>query len=410
MKILQINALYGNKSTGSIVRDIHLMLRTSSIESQVACISSSEHSDEIVELGYSFDNKFHGIITRLNGKQGFYSRRSTRKLLSIINEKKPDVIHLHNVHSNFLNLPMLFDYASKKGIPVILTLHDAWYFTGKCYHFFDNGCDRWMTECHDCPKRRADIPSLLTDSTRKVFRSKSKMYSSVELHVVGCSKWITECAKQSPIFAGAHFHQIYNGADAAVFNPMVKDLRDELNIGNEFVVLTMANKWFDGQNEATRSEVLSFISEIGGRLIIVGARREDQDRYRSDGGILCIEYVDDCEYMARLYRTADVFLNLTLVDTLPTVNIESAMCGTPIVTYGSGGSGELVLDGSTGYVTEPRDTEAIVASLRLVHGGAISREACSAWGTANFEKNANYKKYLDLYSEILHGERNESRG
>lgn len=109
--------------------------------------------------------------------------------------------------------------------------------------------------------------------------------------------------------------------------------------------------------------------------------------------------------MARLYRSADVFLNMTLVDTLPTVNIESAMCGTPIVTYDSGGSGELVLDGVTGYVVKPLDAWGVASALCAVMDGKIERDDCSRFAIERFEKTKNYEKYLELYRKIY-----ESKG
>ena len=184
MKILQINALFGNKSTGNIDKDIHTLLRLEGFESRVVSVSASEASEGVVALGYGLESKLHAVMSRIDGAQGFYSKRGTRKLVRALASDKPDIIHIHNLHSNFINLPILFDFASKNKIPVMMTFHDAWYFTGKCYHFLDIGCDRWKTECHGCPKKKKDIPSLI-DSSRRIFRKKKKLYSSVDLHVVG---------------------------------------------------------------------------------------------------------------------------------------------------------------------------------------------------------------------------------
>lgn len=403
MKILQINALYGNKSTGSIVKDIHSLLISRGVDSRVACVSATDMTDGVITLGYGVGSRLHALMSRVNGGQGFYSRGKTRALLRALSKDKPDIIHIHNLHSNFINLPLLFEFAAKNGIPIMMTLHDAWYFTGKCYHFLDNGCDRWMRECHDCPKRGMDIPSIF-DRSREVFRKKAKAYSYVELHVVGCSRWITECAEKSPMLSHAEFHQIYNGVDSDVFNPEVEDLRAEIGLSG-FTVLTMANKWFDPKNEQTRDTVLSLLRERGGELIIVGCNPEQAETYKGAEHIRCLGYITDRGYMARLYRSADVFLNMTLVDTLPTVNIESAMCGTPIVTYDSGGSGELVLDGVTGYVVKPLDAWGVAGALCAVMDGKIGRDDCSRFAIERFEKTKNYEKYLDLYGKIY-----ESKG
>ena len=295
---------------------------------------------------------------------------------------------------------MLFEYAAKNNIPVMMTLHDCWFFTGKCYHFLDNGCDRWLTRCHDCPKRKAEIPSLLMDSSSSIFDKKRSMYASVELHVVGCSRWVADCAGRSPLFEGASFYQIYNGADKDTFSDKGGNLRDELSLGKATVIMTMANKWFDPKNEAARNEVLSYVKEKSAKLMIVGCGNDRLDAYAHDESVTCIGYERDRSRMAALYRTADAFLNLTFVDTLPTVNMESALCGTPVVTYNSGGSGELVLDGLTGYVVEPLDISGLIASLEKIRCGAIDRQTCRSFAESTFDKNANYKKYLELYQKI----------
>ena len=400
MRVVQINTVYGEKSTGIIARDIHDLLNASSMDSEVICVFSTEHKDGITELGYGMESKYHALMTRLFGTQGFHSSGTTRSTLKKLDSSRPDIIHLHNVHSNFLNLPMLFEYAAKNNIPVMMTLHDCWFFTGKCYHFLDNGCDRWLTRCHSCPKRKAEIQSLLCDSSSKVFEKKKSMYSSVDLHVVGCSKWVTDCAKQSPLFQGASFHQIYNGADINIFSDNGEDLRGELSVDNEFVVMTMANKWFDPKNENARKAILSYVKEKNCRLLIVGCSNERLGAYPDSENVICLGYERDRYRMAAIYRTADVFLNLTFVDTLPTVNMESALCGTPIVTYNSGGSGELVLNGQTGYVVEPSDTTELIAALEKIRVGTIKRKSCRSFAESNFEKDENYKKYLELYQKI----------
>jgi glycosyltransferase involved in cell wall biosynthesis len=176
MRILQINALYGSKSTGGIVKDIHKALLGEGIDSRVVCVRASERELGVTELGYGIDGRLHALMTRLNGKQGFYSGIKTKRLLRELEKDKPDIIHIHNLHSNFINLPGLFEFAARNGIPVMMTLHDAWYFTGKCYHFLDNGCDRWQSGCYGCPKKNRDIPSIL-DKSSWVFEKKKRMYS-----------------------------------------------------------------------------------------------------------------------------------------------------------------------------------------------------------------------------------------
>lgn len=394
MKIVQINAVYGEKSTGNIVRDIHQTLKNAGYASQVVCKTAAQKEEDVLAISSPLGGKWHALMTRLTGKQGFYSRISTNKLLKRWKKDTPDILHLHNVHSNFLHLPSLFAFARRRNIPVVITLHDCWYFTGKCYHFLDNGCEKWKSECNACPKRKADIPSLLKDNSKWVFHRKKKMYDMDGLYIVGCSQWVSGQAKQSPMLAKAQISYIYNGVDCGQFAPRPAERKDN------FVVVTMANKWFDARNEQTRRAVLDWANKQDSKLVIVGCNAAQQGAYAKAQNVVCVGYVKDRDELARLYNGADVFLNMTLVDTLPTVNIEAALCGTPIITYDSGGSGELVDEGKTGYVVTPLRPGEVVAALDKIKSGAITREDCRTFAKENFDKESNYQKYIKLYENI----------
>ena len=395
MKIAHINAVCGKSSTGLIVKDIHTLCVANGINS-VVCTSKG-HAD--IKIGNPISNTFHAILTRLFGLQGFGSYFSTLCFIIKLRKYAPDIVHLHNVHNNCLHLPLLFDFLKKHRISVVLTLHDSWYFTGKCYHFLDIGCERWQTICHDCPKRYNEIPSYVADLSKSVFKRKKHIFNYNKLYTIGCSKWITSCAKSSPILRKASFYQIYNGLDTTVFNPngiVKRDIRSSAN----FIIMVMANKWFDSSNSSLVTELLSRLSELG-KLLIVGCDDERLNSYGGNSNVQCLGFIRNREELASIYRSVDVFLNVTHVDTLPTVNMEAACCGTPIVTYDSGGSGELVIDGQTGYVVMKNDIQGIIDSLYKVKEGRISRKSCSDWAMAEFDRNIAYMRYIDLYRSII---------
>ena len=164
--------------------------------------------------------------------------------------------------------------------------------------------------------------------------------------------------------------------------------------------MTMANKWFDDRNKKLRDEILKLLPQLG-KLIIVGCNQETIDHNKDNLAIKCIGFLKDREALAALYRTSDVFLNVTHVDTLPTVNMEAACCGIPVVTYDSGGAGELVWDTQTGYVVKPNDINGIIQSLLKVRDGLISKETCYDWASKSFDRNIAYSRYIDLYSDIF---------
>jgi len=398
MKVLQINAVYGNKSTGIIVKDIENMLKNYGQEVHIACMEYDEKNENVFIFNNKTEQKFHALMTRLIGKQGFWSFFETKKFIKKIKQINPDIIHLHNLHSNFINLPILLKYCARNKKNVILTLHDSWFFTGKCYHFQDVGCMKWETQCKKCPKRNLEIPSVLCDSSRVVFSLKKKLFSQIEnLHIVGCSNWIAENAKLSPIFENKEFSTIYNGVDTKIFSP--KNSKEDYDKNKKFRILVMANKWFLPENKIIREQLCKRLDESF-EIIVVGCSN-NQIELNEDNKVIKLGYVSERNKLASLYSSADVFLNLTFVDTLPTVNMESICCGTPVITYNSGGSPELVVEGKTGYVVNQLDLEGIISSILSVKNGKIDRENCAKIGKQFFDKENNYKKYFELYSQVL---------
>lgn len=394
MKIVQINAVYGEKSTGTIIRDLDLLIQERKNDSFVVYKESSEERKNGIALGNLLDWKYHALRTRLDGKQGYSSYFATLKLIKQLKKINPDIIHLHNIHSNFLNFPILIEYVKKKEISLVLTLHDCWFFTGKCYHFADIGCEKWKTECNNCPKRYMDIPSKWKDSSSQLFRERIQLFNYNRLFVVGCSHWITDMASQSPILKKAKFSTIYNGIDTNVFSPI------EVTENRPFTIVTMANKWFETKNIEVRNRILQFLG-YNDRLLIIGCTSEKQKIYVDDNRVNAIGYVRDRKALAKNYSQGNVFLNLTHIDNLPTVNMEAASCGIPVITYDVGGSGELVKNGVTGYIVKVDDVDGIIDALDKVRQGNISQKSCRDYAIKYFDKERNYQKYMTLYQNAV---------
>lgn len=398
MKVVQINAVYGEKSTGSIVRDLDLLIQEKN-DSYVVYKEASISAKNGFQLGNIVDWKYHAFRTRIDGKQAYSSYFCTVELIKKLDRICPDIIHLHNIHSNFINLPVLIKYVKRRSITLVLTLHDCWFFTGKCYHFADIGCEKWKIQCEQCPKRKRDIPSLFIDSSSKVFRDRKKLFDYENIYVVGCSNWITYMAEQSPLLAKAEFRTIYNGVNTHIFSPRETEKEKDM-----FTIVTMANKWFENENEKARKNVLDFLGK-NGQILIIGCTPEQQRVYANDRKIKAIGYIKERTDLAALYAQGDIFLNLTHIDTLPTVNMEALSCGTPVVTYDAGGSGELVKEGLTGYIVDIDDVSGLLKALQKIRNGKISRDNCRTYAVENFDKTENFYKYINLYNSIMNKRR-----
>lgn len=402
MKVAQINSVYGFGSTGIIVRDIEHMLKQKGDACCVICQKAEAPFDNVFRVGNPLDWKIHALSTRVLGKQGYASVLATRKTLAYLETEKPDIVHLHNLHSNYINLNMLLDYLAKKEIPTVLTLHDCWFFTGKCFHFVTSGCDKWKTECKDCPQNKQDVKSLIFDRSKSVFEDKKKYFQNIpKLTVVGCSEWIKNLAMISPIFKGKKIYRIYNGVDTDVFYyRKSQTFREKNGLTNQFLILGVANKWLQHRNQKVFEKLVNSLSEDE-VIIIIGCSEKQKIELSGINKVIALGFVKDRNELAELYASVNVFVNLTFEDTLPTVNMEAICCGTPVITYNSCGSPELVEEGRTGYVIPVNDFAALKNSLLMIKEGKLSRHECERIGQASFNKNERYLEYLGIYEDLI---------
>lgn len=400
MKICQINTTYGFGSTGVIAKDINDLAKTSGFET-ISCAQKSIDKNTYI-IGNKIDWKIHALFTRIIGMQGYFSRIPTYRLIKYLKKESPDIVQLHNLHSNFINIKMLFNYLSKNDIRTILTLHDCWFFTGKCFHFVESNCDKWKTGCNKCPQKHHSVNSWFFDRSNKIFNDRKKLYKSVKsLTVVGCSEWITSLAKKSPLFEKANMLTIRNGVDINIFNSNnnTNNFKEKYNLYNCFVILCFANKLFDERNKNIKEKLIKNLNSDE-RLVIIGCGKKRINELKIYNNVICFGHISNPYLMSIIYGASDVFLNLTFADTLPTVNMESICCGTPVITYDSCGSPELIQEDKTGYAIKQLDYTSLIKYINKIKTKKIINKNCSTIGIDSFEKKNQYNKYVSLFKEV----------
>lgn len=394
MKILQINAVYGVGSTGVIVKDIHEMCLNNGIESFVAYSSSNVQEAKIkngYKIGKPLGKKIHAFLCRINGMQGYFSRFSTRKLLSHIESINPDIVQLHNLHSNYINLNMLLKFLAKKNIKTIVTLHDCWFYTGGCFHYTAAGCDKWCKECGNCPKKKKDTPALIFDRSRKILSDRKKYFGAIkDLTVVGVSHWITEEALKT-VFKGRKAVTIHNGIDTEFFKPTPSDFREKYGLSDKFVILGPASKWLSGVNKEVFESFTHSLKEDE-VLMMIGCSEEQMQNLPEK--VLGLSFINDKKELRKLYSLADVFINPTREESLSLINVEAQSCCTPVITFKNTGVKETV-DGVTGFAAENGSVEHLIEYKDVIK--TSSQLDCRKYITEEFNDNLNYKKYVDLF-------------
>lgn len=400
MKVVQINAIYGSKSTGTIVREIQSCSEKNGIEAYVA-YSIADRPDADVLRGYRIGNqltaKWHAFISRVIGKQAYANHFTTWRFLRWLDAIKPDVVHLHNLHNNYIHLNMLLHYLAKHDIATVVTMHDCWYFTGGCMHYASIGCNRWQSGCGQCPKWR-QIPSYFFDCTQSVLKDRKQYLSAIpRLTMVGASEWIANEMKQS-LLKDLNIIFIHNGFDLEVFTPTPSNKRKEQNIENKFVVFGPASKWLLPINKPTLDYFISWMNDDM-VLVLFGCT---QTNNALPSNVVQIGYTKSPKEMAELYSMADVLVNCSREDTLSSLNLECQACGTPVVTYDATGSKETV-DDECGFAIPTGDYEALWEKTMEIKqlGKPVLSTLCREWAMAHFKKEPNYERYIELYHNIL---------
>ncbi len=390
MKVLMINSVCGIRSTGRICTDIAQVLEKNGHECKIAygreCVPE-QYQKYAYRIGSDLGVKIHAGLSRIFDDTTFHSKRATKKFVEWIKQYDPDVIHLHNLHGYYLHIGELFKYLKTCGKKIIWTLHDCWLFTGHCAYFDFVGCDKWQTGCFACPQKKNYPQSLLKDNSRKNYERKKSLFTGIpNLTLVTPSKWLATLVKQS--FLKEYLVDVIpNGIDLEMFKPTESDFRIKYKLEGKKVILGVASVW-EKRKGLDDFIKLSEIVDNEYQVVLVGVSEEQKKLLPQN--IIGITRTNSVKELAEIYTAADVFVNLTYEDNYPTVNLEAQACGTPVITYKTGGSVESV---PSECVVEKGDLEAVVNILRKLD------VKTSILNNEYFDKRMAVTQYSKLYEE-----------
>lgn len=393
IKILQINATVNWGSTGKIAEQIGLCAMSHGFKSYIAYGRYMNYSkSNLIKIGSRLSVYEHYAENRILGNEGLASRYVTKRLIKTIDKINPDIIHLHNIHDHIVNYRILFEYLNSIDIPIVWSFHDCWAFTGDCYFFDEIDCEKWKTECSKCPVREG-----LIDRSRFHFNLKKELFCKKNnLVIVPVSEWIGELVGES-FLKDKPMVVIKNGIDLNVFKPYNTDLRKRLGIPDDkIVVLGVALPW------STRKGMKDFVKmaeDTTFQIVLVGISAQQKNNIPSS--IISVPKTSNQKELAEYYSMADVFVNATYSDNYPTTNLEAMACGTPVITYRTGGSVESISNG-TGLVIKQGDIKGLEKAVQYIYDKQISPKICRDRAEELFDKNKCYEKYIDLYSRLLH--------
>ncbi|GEN51415.1 glycosyltransferase [Alkalibacterium pelagium] len=401
MKVLQINSVCGIGSTGRIATDIHDILIEKGHDSYIAYGRGKVNKNKnIIKIGNKLDIFLHVILTRLFDKHGFGSKKATKLFLEKVKKLDPDIIHLHNIHGYFINIELLFDYIKKYNKTVVWTLHDCWSFTGHCTHFEYAACECWRLDTQiKCIQKNKYPTSWIINNSINNFNRKKSIFNNVEsLTLITPSYWLKKIVKQSQL-RDYPIQVINNGIDTDIFKPRSNNFRISYRLEEKFVILGVASVW-------NKSKGIDYFINLSNKLndnevIVLVGLTETQIR-EMPKNIIGISKLNNIEKLAEIYSSANVFFNPTLEDTYPTTNLEAISCGTPVVTFNTGGSPESV-DTNMGSIVSSTNIDEILNTIRKYYNTSWEKsKEMHEMSLKKFNKNLNFDNYIELYQSLLH--------
>ena len=390
MKIVQLNVTCGVGSTGKICLAVSRLLNERGVENYI--LFSEEDSDYEYGIKYAdkLSIKLEALKSRVFGNYGFNSKILTKKLIAKLDEIQPDIVHLHNLHGHGCNLEILFTYFKEKNIKLYWTFHDCWAFTGYCPHFDMVSCDKWQTQCQACPQKGAY--SFFFDNSSKLYSKKKALFSGLDLTIITPSQWLKGLVKKS-FLKDYEVLVINNGIDLDIFKPSESDFRENHGIKDEFLILGVAFNWDERKGIDVFSDLARTLPKDC-RIVLVGTN--ENTRQHLPDKVITIDRTENQQELAEIYTACDLFVNATREDTFPTVNIESLACGTPVLTFKTGGSPEII-DETCGMSVAKNDADALrEAILKIKDTRPFTEEACLK-KSAEYQKEEKFKEYTKIY-------------
>lgn len=395
MKIVQINAVNEFSSTGRMTRELHEYLLSQGMESYIAACNVKD-TNNTIKIGNTLDYKIHALKSRIFGRQGFYSRQSTNRLIKTLSRIKPDIIHLHNLHANYINLPLLIDYISTNNIATVITLHDCWSFTGHCCYFTDSNCEKWKLNCGQCQELKKWNPSWFFDRSSQNLQDKKELFSKISnLAVIGVSDWVTNFVHDSILSSSKIIKRIYNWIDVDVFKPKsINKLRSKYGLENKFVILGVSHAWslgkglFDFINLAQLRPDLTFV--------LVGSMPTN---VTLPNNIISVGVINNSEKLAEYYSMADVFFNPSIRETFGLVTVEAMACGIPVIVYNATATPELV-PSFCGEIVPIKSFEDTINAIQHIKETRLDRAKIAEHIHQNFNREFLCREYLEVYKNL----------
>lgn len=395
-KLLQINSVVNTGSTGRIAEQLGVLAISQGWESYIAYGREARGSQSrLIKIGSKWDVNFHAIGSILTDRHGLFSRYATKRFLQQVDIIQPDVVHLHNLHGYYINVPMLLRYLKQKNIPTVITMHDFWLMTGHCA-YINQSCDRWKTGCGNCP-RLNQYPAAKFDNTKANWKWKASLFVDMpNVTLVPVSYWLGRYVDES-LLKNAKQNVIYNGIDTNVFKPFDGGASVGGVDWSKFTIMAIATRWTEANGY---QDVMKLSSILPDNCQIVMVGLDEQQMSNLPKNIIGFRKTESFTQLQELYTKSDLIFNPNREVTYGLVTAEAMACGTPAIVLRDT-AGEELVDEQTGYVIDSvEEVPELISTINQVDKNYMSK-ACRDRVRELFNAEKQFQKYIDLYKAVI---------
>lgn len=415
MKILHLNTFDSNVGAAIASHRLHKALQAENVESYLGVVQKTTDDPSVVPVSRKLGKALLPFINKINAlplslhkynKNIYFST----DYLSICNRKaikeiSPEILHIHWLHNSFLS-PAAMGKLVQLNVPIVMTLHDTWAFTGGCHYFYN--CQRWKQSCGSCPelgyRHRYDI-------THWNWKAKQRAYAKMQPYIITPSQEFLHRVRASSLLAPYRSICIPNTIDTTVFRPIERSLaRNLLGLSQEkqYILfgacsaLSDTNKGYDLLCDSLQRFKGTLNLEV--ECLILGASHASASAEMPFPAHY-LGFLHDELTLALVYSAADIFICPSRAENFPNTILESLSCGTPVVAFSVGGIPDMVEHGVTGYLATPQDTKDLAHGIAQFLSSSDRKndmsEAARKKVVEQFSAHVIAKRYINLYEELL---------
>lgn len=410
MRILIVNASDLNGGAARAAYRLHRALLSHNVDSQMLVQNKVSDDHSIIEVFLSLKNernKFRKIFDRIPIL--LYNNRSKTlfspswlpfsSMAEKINKINPDIVHIHWINKGMMKIEDIEKIKS----PIVWSLHDMWLFTGGCH--YDEECEAFKSICGNCKVLNSNKEKDL--SWRLFNRKKKSLSKKNDITIVGLSKWISNCAKNSTLLKGKEIINIPNPIDCEVFKPINKEVsRDIWNLPKDkkLVLFGAMNATSDprkGFHWLVRALKKLKTKEI--ELVVFGCNEPEKSQNLEFKTHYLGQLKDDIS-LVTLYDAVDVVLIPSLQENLSNTIMESLACGTPVVGFDIGGNADMIEHKKNGYLAKSFDVDDLAIGIEFILNPKSYNKFCQQARNMvlkKFNSNIVIEKYIKLYKSII---------